>query len=237
MLHDFFKDILVPDFLKPEFEAEEWYLILDRLRDILDKNIPETKLESNDPTLKVRGKVYIAPNCKIGDYVVIDGPAYIDEGAEIGPHVYIRPGSVIGKNCVVAHASEVKNAVMMDGSKISNHVFLGDSIIGAKARLGGHCDTANRRFDQQPIEFSYKDFKIQTGLVKLGLILGEGSRLGGAVITAPGTMIGLNCFVSTKAFVSGYIPPNKFIKVEFETDMIDNRFAKELEHSPLFERT
>jgi bifunctional UDP-N-acetylglucosamine pyrophosphorylase/glucosamine-1-phosphate N-acetyltransferase len=236
MLQDFFKDILVPDFLKQRFQQEDWYVLTKDLRDLVAAQIPETQLNSTEETLKTKGKVYIGPNCTIGEYVVIDGPVYIDADVEIGPHVYIRPGSVIAKGCSIGHAAEVKNSVMMEGSKVSNHVFLGDSIIGANARLGGHCETTNRRFDQQPIEFSYRDFKITTDQDKLGLIMGDGSRLGGGVFTAPGTMIGINCFISTMAFVSGYIPSGKFIKVEMETDMIDNRFAKELKPSKLFER-
>lgn len=236
MLQDFFKDLTLPSFLQSVFEKEEWYLVTAQLIEILNNSITQTELNSGDETLKITGKVHIGSNCTIGQYVVIDGPAYIDDDVEIGPHAYIRPGTVILKGCSIGHAAEIKNSIMMEGAKIANHCFLGDSIIGKKARLGGHSETANRRFDQQPIEFTYRDFKIQTQMPKLGLVLGDGSRLGGGVFTAPGTMIGYNCFISTMAFVSGYVPPGKFIKVQMETDMIDNRFSKELEHSKLFER-
>lgn len=227
MISEFFTDIAVPEFLKAELAKEEWYLVLGSLKDIIEKNIPETKLESTEPTLITSGKVYIGPNCKIGPYVVIEGPAYIAEGVEISPHANIRPGSIISKNCGIGHAAEVKNSVMMEESRIANHTFLGDSIIGKSARLGGHTETANRRFDRKPIDFNYKNYKLQTGFDKLGIILGEGSRLGGGVMSAPGTMIGKNSLISTLAFISGYIPSNKFIKVKVETDMLDNRLMNE----------
>jgi acetyltransferase-like isoleucine patch superfamily enzyme len=124
----------------------------------------------------------------------------------------------------------------MEGSKIANHCFLGDSIIGANARLGGHSETANRKFDQQAVEFSYKETRLVTGLDKLGLILGEGARLGGGVFTSPGTMIGRKTFVGTLTSVSGYIPAEMFVKAEIPLKIVSNKFSGELHHSELFQR-
>mgnify|MGYP000145781122 CR=1 FL=1 len=232
MLNDFFDRIKVPEFLKAEFAKIDWYLVISKLHDILDNNIKNTELNSISDSLKYSGKVYIGKNCKIGDYVVIEGPAYIGDNVEIGPHVEIRPGSVISNNCIVAHAAETKNCIMMEQSRISNHSFLGDSIIGYNSRLGGHSETTNRRFDQNEIYFSYKDRKLKTNLDKLGLILGEESRLGGNVVTAPGTMIGKKTFVSTGINVSGFIPPNKFLKAKIEYEIKDNLFQEYLKKSP-----
>ena len=71
---------------------------------------------------------------------------------------------------------------------------------------------------------------------KLGMILGEGSRLGGGVITSPGTMIGKNTFVFTGTQVQGYIAPNKYVKAEIPIKITDNKFAGELKQTSLFER-
>jgi NDP-sugar pyrophosphorylase family protein len=237
MLEEFFNTIAVPDFIKPEFEKTDWYLLIARSKEILNKLIEKTELLSQGKNLSINGKVYIGTNCVIGENVVIDGPVYIADNVEIGPGAYIRAGSIISKGCSVGHAAEVKNSLMMEGSKVANHVFLGDSIIGSTARIGGHCETANRRFDQLPVEFIYKGVKLSTGLDKLGVVLGEGSRLGGGVFTAPGTMIGKNSFVETMASVQGYVPENMFVKNEISVRMIPNKFSGELKHTKLFERT
>lgn len=236
MKKDFFNSVKVPDFLLSEFEKEDWYLIIRRLKEILNTSLSETAIKYNSATLVTKGKVQIGHGCIIGDYTVIEGPAYIGNNVEIGPHVYIRPGSVISDNCVVGHASEVKNAVMMEGSKISNHVFLGDSIMGVKSRMGGHCESANRKFDQSEISLTYKDKVIITGLDKYGMILGEESRLGGSVMIAPGSMIGLGTHISMGLSISGYIPPNKFVKSKIELKVVDNIYDKGLHNkSKLFE--
>ena len=236
MLDDFFNFIAVPDFLKPEFLKDDWYMVLANSRMILSEQITETKLLSEGKNLSINGKVYIGANCTIGENVVIDGPVYICDGVEIGPGAYIRPGSVIGKDCSIAHAAQVKNSIMMDGSKIANHCLLADSIIGKNARIGGHCETSNRRFDQSEIQFIYKEQKLNTGLDKLGLILGESARLGGGVLSAPGTMIGKKTFIGAMTFIYGYVAPGQFVKTEATLKTVPNNFSGELKHTEIFER-
>jgi bifunctional UDP-N-acetylglucosamine pyrophosphorylase/glucosamine-1-phosphate N-acetyltransferase len=237
MLDDFFCDIQVPSFLMSEFKKDDWYLVIAHLKEILKNEIPSNIIKTDfSDKVSIKGAVTIGKNCTIGDFVVIDGPVYIGDNVEIGPSAYIRPGSVICDNVSIGHAAQVKNSIMMPGSKVANHVLLADSIIGKKARLGGHCETANRRFDQGEIEFIYKTTKLHTGLDKLGLILGDGARLGGGVFTYPGTMIGKNTFVSTMACIGGYIEPNKFLKFKTQYEILENNFKGELKHTYLFER-
>jgi UDP-N-acetylglucosamine diphosphorylase / glucose-1-phosphate thymidylyltransferase / UDP-N-acetylgalactosamine diphosphorylase / glucosamine-1-phosphate N-acetyltransferase / galactosamine-1-phosphate N-acetyltransferase len=232
----FFDKIDLPDFLLKYFDNEEWYLIIKDLRNIIENNIDLVNLSNVPETVKIYNKVYIGTNCKIADNVVIEGPVYIGDNVEIGPGAYIRPGSVVGDNCVVGHAAEIKNAVMMQGSKVSNHSFVGDSILGMKARVGGHCESTNRRFDQGSIILNIQDKMIDTQLDKFGMILGEGARLGGSVMVSPGTAVGKKTFVSTGLVIGGYIAPNKFLKFKSNIEVIDNIFTGELHNkSKLFE--
>ncbi len=223
MWQDLFEEIITVDFLKSYFDKEDWYLITRDLKNLLEENIQDP-VESIENGI-IKGLVHIGNNISIGAYVVIEGPVFIGDNVEIGSHAHIRPGSVIGNNCVVGYTAGIKNSLMMDGSKISNHAFIGDSILGPKARVGGHAETGNRRFDQGEIPWSFEEGKVDTGLDKLGAILGEGSRLGGSVITAPGTVVGKNTFVSAGADVYGYIPPNKFVKSKTELEIRENNFS------------
>jgi len=230
-IKDFFKNIAVPSFLIGEFTKEDWYLISTRLKGILKAEIKKTETKSSNATLITRGIVYIGENCLLGDYIVIEGPAYIGENVEIVSHSYIRPGSVICNGCSVGHAAEVKAAIMMEGSKIANHAFLGDSILGKTARLGGHTETQNRKFEQDIIHLSYKDQRISTGCEKYGAIIGEGSRLGGGVLTFPGTSIGKNTFIMSGLSIGGYIPPDTFVKSTPAFEFRKNRFTSELKNN------
>jgi len=226
MQDDLFNEIKTFPFLADYFARKDWYLLTKDLKKIIEENISEKTTEIKDG--KISGNVYIGKNVTIGAFVVIEGPVFIGDNVEIGAHVHIRPGSVIGNNCVVGYGAGTKNSLMMDGSKISNHAFIGDSILGAKARVGGHSETGNRRFDQGEIDWSFEGDKVSTGLDKLGAIIGEQSRIGGGVVTAPGTVIGKNTFIASGANVSGYIPANKFVKTKTELDIRDNNFQNEL---------
>jgi NDP-sugar pyrophosphorylase family protein len=224
----FFNEILVADFLKPYFEKEDWYLLPGKIKDILKENIKETEINSEIGNLIYHGNVYIGKNCVIGDNVVLDGPVYIGDNVEIATGAYIRAGSYIGNGCAIGHAAEIKAAIIMDKAKVANHCFCGDSIMGSKARMGGHSETANRKFDQTLISLNIDGNVFETNLDKYGAVIGEGSRLGGGVFTSPGTTIGMNTFISTLVQISGYVPSNKFVKMSSIPVIKDNSFSGEL---------
>lgn len=226
MWDDLFNEIKTFSFITSYFKQDDWYLLTKDLKTIIEENISEKTTEIENG--KITGRVYIGKNVSIGPFVVIEGPVWIGDNVEIGAHAHIRPGSVIGNNCVVGYTAGVKNSLMMDGAKISNHAFIGDSILGAKARIGGHSETGNRRFDQGEIAWNFAKGKVATGLDKLGAIIGEQSRIGGGVVTAPGTIVGKHTFVASGADISGYIPRSKFVKVKTELDIRDNIFRDQL---------
>lgn len=233
MWEDLFNDIQTFKFVIPYFQREDWYLIVRNLKEIILNNISSKTLEITDG--KIIGDVHIGENVTIGPFVVIEGPVYIGDNVEIGAHTHIRPGTIIGNNCVVGYTSGVKNTLMMDGSKISNHSFIGDSILGAKARIGAHTEVSNRRFDQKTISWNFSKGKVETKLDKLGAIIGEQSRLGGGTVTSPGTVIGKRTFIDSGVVVSGYIPSNKFVKNQKILDIRENSFQGELhQDSTLF---
>lgn len=223
----FFDSILAPEFILKEFSKTDWVMVIKNFENLLKNNISE-EINSEFKNVKISGKVYIGKNSHLGEYSTIEGPVYIGDDVEIGPNVFIRAGSIIGNDCVVGHAAEVKNSLMMDGSKISNHTFLGDSILGVKSRMGGHSETMNRRFDQKEISFLYKDQIIETGLDKLGAIMGSGVRLGGGVLTTPGVMIGKKTFIASGVIVDAFIPENKFVKSNNTYSIKDNNYKGEL---------
>ena len=86
---EFFNDIAVPEFLKPEFKKNDWPLLVGRLKEIIIANIKESSVPSRNKTLITHGLVYIGKNCVFGDYVVIEGPVYIADNVEISSHAFI----------------------------------------------------------------------------------------------------------------------------------------------------
>lgn len=223
MQETYFDSYDCPDFLASSFEMDDWYLIITRLRELLSANIISNAAEFASKQVIIKGEVYIGKNVHIGDFVTIEGPAYIDDNAEIGSHSHIRPGSIIGKGCVLGYTAGIKNSIMMDGSKISNHAFVGDSILGSQARVGGHAETSNRRFDQKAIDVIIGDKKYKTGSTKYGMILGEGSRIGADVMVSPGCTIGKQTFISSGIQISGFVPQNSYVKSKSSFEIVPNQ--------------
>lgn len=178
--------------------------------------------EQHESTRLVLGNVHpscvIANNVSIGQGSIIDPFVVIESNVSIGKNCHIRSGALIRANTilqdkvVVGHGAEVKNAFVFSEAKIASHTFVGDSILGAGARIGSGVIIGNRRFDQKEIAWQLNNEKIPSGLDKLGALIGDYARLGANVTTNPGTVIGAYTWISGGQSISGYIPHKKFIK-------------------------
>ena len=159
------------------------------------------KIEEN---VVMKGAVYIGRNTviKSGSYIV--GPVAIGQDCEIGPNCYIRPHTSIGDGCHIGNAVEVKNSIVMKGSKLPHHNYVGDSIIGEQCNFGAGTKVANLRLDKKDIWVA----GINTGMRKLGAIVGDRVETGINVSINIGSMIGNNTHIGPGAIASGVISPN-----------------------------
>ncbi len=148
----------------------------------------------------------IHPTAKIGDYVSIEGACYIGPGAEIKNGAFLRRGSWICSGAIVGHCSEVKNSILLPGSKAPHFNYVGDSIIGSGANLGAGAKISNVRNDRGTIPVTNKKGeRFDSGMRKLGAMVGDGSQLGCNVVTNPGTIISPGVMIPPNETVSGWI--------------------------------
>ncbi|MCQ2977928.1 MAG: hypothetical protein MJ232_07935 [archaeon] len=191
---------------------------LSNLKEYMSK-VVGTKNEYNN--VEIVGEVYIGSNVKIDSFTKIVGPVIINNDVEISTNVYIRPNTIIGSDVKIGHGSEIKESLIMNGAKIATNVFVGNSIIGNKARIGSGTILANRRFDQNNITIKNYNTneKNETDLDFFGAVVGDNSRLGANTTTMPGCHIGHDTFVASGMQVGGVI----------ESDvMVDNEAYKNL---------
>ena len=169
------------------------------------------KAQSNIEGLDIdesKGPVFVHEEAHVGPYVRIEGPAYVEAGAEIRHGAYLRPGSYICGGCVVGHSSEIKNTLMMPGSKAPHFNYVGDSILGSNSNLGAGAKISNVRLDRGTIPVRFPDGStIDTGMRKLGGMIGDSGELGCNVVTNPGAVIPPSSAVPPNATVSGYWSP------------------------------
>jgi bifunctional UDP-N-acetylglucosamine pyrophosphorylase/glucosamine-1-phosphate N-acetyltransferase len=175
------------------------------------ENSPKGKIEENHGEIRGAGPTlynsyYIDSGTVTWNGVTIIGPVYIGRDCEIMPGAVIRPYTIIGDNCSVGHGSELKHAVLFNGAKVASLAFVGDSVLGASARVGSGVITANRKFDQTEVSLKLDGETHALGSDYFGLILGDNSRLGANCTTQPGTHIGANTWIFPGIAVRGFIP-------------------------------
>lgn len=148
---------------------------------------------------------FIHPTATIGKYVEIEGPCYIGKDAEIRNGAFLRKGSWISEKAVVGHSSEVKNSILLPGAKAPHFNYVGDSIVGFDANLGAGVKLSNVRNDRGAVIVKLKDgTKVDTGLSKMGALIGDGSQLGCNVVTNPGAILEVESMINPNESVSGW---------------------------------
>ncbi|MFQ6107711.1 MAG: bifunctional sugar-1-phosphate nucleotidylyltransferase/acetyltransferase [Thermoplasmata archaeon] len=191
--------------------------------DWIDVGRPWDLLEANDILMKgirsrtdgiveknvvIEGDVRIGKGTRVRSGTTILGPAVIGDDCTIGPNSYIRGSTYIGNGCKVGASCEVKNSIIMNGTHVPHHNYVGDSIIGERCNLGSGTKIANLRLDEGNIRVFIKGKGIDTGLRKLGVIMGDDVKTGINASIDSGTIIGESSFIGPGAFVRGFISPN-----------------------------
>lgn len=186
---------------------------------IVDKDVKVNKAELGE-YVSISGNYFIDEGTKIHANAVIQGPVMIGKNVEIQSGALIRPWTIIGDNCVVGHASEVKHCILQNKSKVASLAFCGDTILGKSTRIGSGIILANRRFDQQNITVKINGEKYDVGTDFFGAIIGDSTRLGANSTTVPGTFIGPYTWILPTVQVRGFVPAEKrvFPLAEYRVD-------------------
>lgn len=190
-------------------------------REVVEKDLHVNKAEIGE-FCSIKGNYFIDEGTVIHPNVTIEGPVMIGKNVEIQSGALIRPGSIIGDNCVVGHGSEIKNTIMQNKSKVASLAFAGDTILGKSTRIGSGIILANRRFDQKNIVIKINGEKIDSGRDFFGAIVGDSSRIGANAATLPGTMIGPYTWILPTLQVRGFIPAEKRLYPNENYRMEDN---------------
>ena len=199
---------IVPDYLKPYFdEAEYPWEILPKIKEICGK-ILEKGLEGY--TLLEEG-ILVGRNVKIAKTATINRPAIIGHDTEIRPGAYIRGNVIVGDNCVLGNSSEFKNCILLYHAQAPHYNYVGDSILGNYAHMGAGSICSNLKSDGKNIVI-HGDKDIETGLRKIGGILGDHADIGCGSVLNPGTVIGKNTQVYPLQSVRGVVPENSIYK-------------------------
>ncbi|MBQ7969157.1 MAG: UDP-N-acetylglucosamine pyrophosphorylase [Clostridia bacterium] len=155
--------------------------------------------------------VLVGEGVKIHKSAVIEPPAVIGAGTEIRPGAYIRGNVIVGEKCVIGNSSELKNCVLLDRVQVPHYNYVGDSVLGNYSHMGAGSICSNLKADGKNIVI-HGETEIETGLRKIGGILGDHADVGCSCVLNPGTVIGKNTTVYPLTSVRGVIPADSIVK-------------------------
>lgn len=194
---DFFQELTYP-----------WEVFggLDEKIIALGKSLPKDKYEERAE------HVWIAKSAKIAPTAYLGAPLIVDEEAEIRHCAFIRGSAIVGKGTVVGNSTELKSSILFNNVQVPHYNYVGNSVLSYKSHMGAGSITSNLKSDKSLVTIKTEQGKVETGLKKLGAILGSHVEVGCNSVLNPGTVIGSNTNVYPLSMVRGYIPADSIYK-------------------------
>ncbi len=137
----------------------------------------------------IEGPVIIEEGVVIKSGATIIGPCFIGANSFIGHNALIRTYTSIGADSRVGFGVEMKNSVVMRGTEIGRLSFVGESIIGEEVNIGSGTVLVNINIDQTNVKLEINGEEFDSGLKKLGSIIGDKCWIGAGNTFLPGTKI------------------------------------------------
>lgn len=156
--------------------------------------------------------IWVAKSAKIAPTAFLNGPLIVDENAEIRHCAFVRGSAIIGKGAVVGNSTELKNVVLFNKVQVPHYNYVGDSILGFKSHMGAGSITSNLKSDKTLVVVKDEKTCYETGVKKMGAMLGDCVEVGCNSVLNPGTIVGRNSNIYPTSSVRGVIPANSILK-------------------------
>lgn len=134
--------------------------------------------------------VFVHETAKIFPSAYLNAPCIIGPNTEVRQCAFIRGNALVGADCVVGNSTELKNVILFDHVQVPHYNYVGDSILGYYSHMGAGSITSNVKSDKTLVVVKDKDEEIETGLKKMGAMLGDHVEVGCNSVLNPGTIIG-----------------------------------------------
>ncbi|MGN1104971.1 MAG: UDP-N-acetylglucosamine pyrophosphorylase [Candidatus Coproplasma sp.] len=184
----------------------------EALKGIKDFIISLGQTLSADEYDKVAENVWVHKTAKVAPTAYLGAPCIIGAETEVRHCAFIRGSALVGNNCVVGNSVELKNVILFDNVQTPHYNYVGDSILGYKSHMGAGSITSNVKSDKTPITVKSGEERIETGLKKMGAMLGDFVEVGCNSVLNPGTVIGRNSNIYPLSCVRGVIPEHSIFK-------------------------
>jgi NDP-sugar pyrophosphorylase family protein len=176
--------------------------VLPRIAALLERLVEDNRSSYRE----IAPGVWVGEGTTVADTARFYGPAVFGRDCEIRPGAFVRGNVIAGDGVVLGNSSEVKQAILFSRVQLPHFNYVGDSILGRGAHLGAGCIVSNFKSTKEPVKVRIGDTVIETGLRKLGAIVGDGVEVGCNAVLNPGTLVGAGSLIYPLTSVRGYIP-------------------------------
>lgn len=177
--------------------------------------------------------IYIAEGARVEPGAYVLGPAYIGPGAVVRHGAFVRENVILLAGSVLGHASEAKNSLFLPGAHAPHFNYVGDSILGHGVNLGAGTKLSNLTMlsEKDPatgkrptIVLTWSGQEYDTGLAKLGAILGDGVQTGCNAVLNPGSLVGPGSLIyANLSLRKGIYPGATIVKLRQEMQVVERR--------------
>lgn len=177
--------------------------------------------------------LYVGPGARVEPGAYLEGPAYIGPGAVVRHGAFVRENVVMLADSLLGHASEAKNSLFLPQAHAPHFNYVGDSILGQRVNLGAGTKLSNLAMVSEKdaetgkrptIKLIIDGQQYDTGLAKLGAILGDDVQTGCNAVLNPGCLVGRDTLVyANTSLRKGYHPPHSIIKLRQTVRRIEKR--------------
>lgn len=183
---------------------------------------PGAVLDANE------GPIYIDEGALVMSNSVIQGPCYIGRKSKIKMLAKIYEGTSIGEVCKVG--GEVEQSIIHSYSNKQHDGFLGHAYLGQWVNIGADTNNSDLKNNYSTVKVYMNGKMIDSGLLLMGLLMGDHSKTGINTMFNTGTVVGTMCNVFGSGFPAKYIPSFSWGGVE---ETLEHKFDKALETARL----
>ena len=172
----------------------------------LGEQLDPAEYTETSPQVWVHKTAIVAPTAYLGAPCIVGAKTEVRHGA------FVRGSALVGEGCVVGNSVELKNVILFDSVQVPHYNYVGDSILGYKSHMGAGSITSNVKSDKGLVVVRSADEAVETGLKKMGAMLGDHVEVGCNSVLNPGTVIGRNSNVYPLSSVRGVVPAGSIHK-------------------------
>ena len=161
---------------------------------------------------KVSDGVWVHKTAEIAPTAFPGSPCIIGAGTQVRHCAFIRGNALVGENCVVGNSVELKNVILFDRVHVPHYNYVGDSILGDRSHMGAGAVTSNVKSDKTLVTIREGETRLETGLKKMGAMVGDYVEVGCNSVLNPGTVIGRHSIIYPLSSIRGVIPQESIVK-------------------------